>query len=134
MANTLKTTSDVQDVKCKIFSLSLADFMANSNVIDVAIPAGAVVTAGFFNVTTAFSGSSADTIAVGDSGSATRYKSATSSASTGLTALVPTGYEVTGAETSALRITRAVTGTATTGAVDVCVCYVIKGNSESNFD
>lgn len=133
--NTLSKTDGVQQVRCKFFSLTLAELVAASNVIDVALPAGAIVVAGSFNPTTAFDGGTTDTLAFGDSESATRYKSATTAKSTGLVALVPTGYEVTGAETSALRITRATTGTAATvGEVDVCIQYIVRGLSTSNQD
>jgi hypothetical protein len=133
--NTLSKTDGVQQVRCKYFDLTLADFVSNSNVIDVALPANAIVTGGFATVNTVANGTGTDVLDIGDSGTANRYKNDVDLETLGLTALVPTGYRVTGAETSSLRLTRTAGGTnATTLDVSICVQYVVRGVSEANQD
>jgi hypothetical protein len=59
----------------------------------IQVPQGAIVLGGHFYCDDATS--SSVTITIGDSGSAARYLGSTSVNSTGLTALVPTGYQYT---------------------------------------
>lgn len=111
-----------------IFTLLLADFIANDGVIDVPMPNGAQVLGGDVVVNDAFDGGTTDTIAVGTPDSAARYLAATSSKATGRTALTPTGYQHlsdVSQPAPPVRITRATTGTAATkGTVTVTVQYV----------
>jgi hypothetical protein len=59
----------------------------------IQVPEGAIILGGHLYCDDATSTSV--TVAIGDSGSATRYLGATSVAATGYTALVPTGYKYT---------------------------------------
>lgn len=125
------------------FDISLGDTLANTAGTVVAIgavagaqafdaiklPKGARVTGGQITVVTVGNDSGAQTMSVGDSGSATRYLGATSIKSAARTALVPTGYTGTGED---IRLTFSNnTGDATTGKVVVDVIYVIDGKADN---
>ena len=104
----------------------LKDFKTvGSTVVDaINLPADAIVIGGEVVTETAVTGSTAYNVSVGDSGSATRYLSATDRVSAGRTALVPTGYVGTGEQ---IRVTVAPTvAAATAGKVTVRVQYVIR--------
>jgi len=91
------------------------------------MPKGARVVGGAVTVLTVGNDSGAQTVAVGDSGSATRYLSATTIKSLARTALVPTGYTGTGED---IRLTLVNTnGDATTGKVQIDVQFVIDGRA-----
>lgn len=121
------------------FRFALTDTMPNTSGVTVALngdaafdiiglPPGAVVTGGDVAVEVASNDAGTHTIAVGDSGSATRYLGATSIKATGRTALVPTGYRGTGED---IRITldAANVGTATAGTLSVRVEYIVSGRT-----
>ena len=96
-----------------------------STVVDVInLPTGAIVTGGEVVTEKAVTGSTAYNVSVGDSGSATRYLSATDRVSAGRTALVPTGYVGNGEQ---IRVTVAPTvAAATAGKVTVRVQYIVR--------
>lgn len=96
-----------------------------STVVDaINLPVGAIVTGGEVVTETAVGGSTAYNVSVGDSGSATRYLSATDRVAAGRTALVPTGYVGNGEQ---IRVTVAPTvAAATAGKVTVRVQYIVR--------
>lgn len=96
-----------------------------STVVDVInLPTGAIVTGGEVVTEKAVTGSTAYNVSVGDSGSATRYLSATDRVTAGRTALVPTGYVGSGEQ---IRVTVAPTvAAATAGKVTVRVQYIVR--------
>lgn len=91
----------------------------------IAVPAGARVLSGYVVVSDATS--SSVTITVGDGGSAARYLGSTSANSTGLTALVPTGYKYT--EDDTIDIVVGGANAAADGVIELYVNYVIEGRS-----
>ena len=91
----------------------------------IVVPAGARVISGYVVVSDATS--SSVTITVGDGGSAARYLGSTSAASTGLTALVPTGYQYTSDDT--IDIVVAGANAAADGIIELYVNYVVDGRS-----
>ena len=105
---------------------ALKDFKTvGSTVVDaINLPTGAIVTGGEVVTETAVGGSTAYNVSVGDSGSATRYLSATDRVAAGRTALVPTGYVGDGEN---LRVTVSPTvAEATAGKVTVRVQYIMR--------
>lgn len=137
---TIKKNRTVQYPLTAEFVFNITDDMVNTSgvgtsfkaaagtVYDViGLPPNAVLVGGDVTVETASNDSGTATIAVGDSGSATRYLGATSTKSAGRTALVPTGYRGSGED---LRITLAnQNGDATTGKVSVRAQYIITGRA-----
>lgn len=120
------------------FDIAAADAMVNTSgvltplkanagtVFDaLRLPLGATVIGGSVTVDTVSDDTGAATIAVGDSGNATRYLGATTIKAAALTPLVPTGYVGSG-EDIRLTISNA-NGDATTGKVTVRVEYTIQG-------
>lgn len=122
------------------FTFSIGDTMINtsgnadafdtvaSHVFDViGLPPNAIVVGGEVVTETAFVGSTAYNVSVGDSGSATRYLGATDKTTAARTALVPTGYVGAGED---IRLTVAPTvATATAGKLTVRVNYVVRGRA-----
>src|SRR5574337_61058 len=122
------------------FTFSIGDTMTNasgtadtfdtvaSHAFDViGLPPNAIVVDGEVVTETAFQGSTAYNVSVGDSGSATRYLGATDKTAAGRTALVPTGYVGAGED---IRVTVAPTvATATAGKCTVRVHYVVRGRA-----
>lgn len=112
--------------------LSVADFVARNNVIDIELPYNAEVTAGAMTVIVQSDQQTADTVSVGDSANATRYLGATSikAAAGTRTPLVPTGF-ITTPDNNHLRLTRTATGTAATvGKIRLWFSYVQLGQSD----
>lgn len=102
-------------------------------VID--LPANAVIQSGGVTVSTAFNSGTSDAIVVGDTASATRYKSSFSIASTGRTALVPTGYiNPDDSNNLTIRWVRLGATAPTTGALRFDAKYIVKGRSEFTQD
>lgn len=118
--------------------------IANDSIVDIAgvtknfkdvapvfepinLPQGAIIVGGQVTVTVVSNDSTTATIAVGDSASANRYLTATTTKTLGSTALTVTGYEPAGLN---LRVTLANgTGNATTGVVRVTVFFIIKSRA-----
>ena len=137
---TLKTkTRTSQNVLVAEFEFNVDDTMANSagvvtdfeasdakDAID--LPPGAIVVGGSLVVETVYNTTGTATLAIGDSGLATRYLGATNLKAAALTAIVPTGYKnVSGLP---VRLTLALADLAgTQGVVRVSVEYVIDGRA-----
>ena len=135
---TLKAARTAQYVKSASFSFNWDDDMINASGVSdnfktvashafdiINIPEGAIVVGGDVVTTTAFTGSTAYNVIVGDSGSTNRYLGTTDKTTAARTALVPTGYVSTGQN---LRITVTPTvAAATAGAITVRVEYIIPG-------
>lgn len=99
-----------------------------ANIFDVIpLPPNAVVVGGEMVVEVASNDASTATLAVGDSGNATRYLAATNIKAVGRTALTLTGYRGNGED---IRITFAnAGGAATTGTISLRVQYTITGRA-----
>ena len=118
------------------FTFAVGDTMLNTagasdtfavvaaHVFDIIpLPPGATVIGGSVTTDTAFVGSTAYNVKVGDSTTVDRYLGTTDKTTAALTALVPTGYVGTGQN---LRLTVTPTvADATAGAITVRVEYVI---------
>lgn len=133
---TLKATRGAQEVLSAEFEFVITDDMLNTSGVSTAfkatagvfdvikMPPNIVVVGGDVVVRTVSNESGTATIAVGDSGSASRYLGATSIKSAARTALVPTGFRGAGED---IRITLAnQNGDATAGLVTVRVEYMIQ--------
>lgn len=110
----------------------LTAFSASSGTVyDVfTLPYNSEVISGDVTVVTASNDTGTSTIEVGDKNSAARYLGATSIKATGVTALVPTGYQTQG---ESIRITLAnQNGNATAGQVIVRVNFTISGRANEN--
>jgi hypothetical protein len=104
---------------------------ASTPTFDVmTLPYNSEIISGDVTVVAASNDSGTATIQVGDAGSANRYLGATSYKSTGVTALVPTGFQTAGEK---LRITLTnQNGDATAGDVIVRVNFTIKDRANEN--
>jgi hypothetical protein len=90
------------------------------------VPEGAIVIGGYVNISDATT-STVD-VNIGDGGLSTRYASAVDGAALGLTALTPTGYIYTTADTIDVAITVATATDA--GTAELVVLYVVDGRTE----
>ena len=105
------------------------------NLEAIDLPADAVALSGGVTVTTAFNSATSDALIVGDADSTARYKSSYSIASTGRTALLPTGYAPTEAAPITVRWLRLPAATApTAGAMRLDVKYLVKGREQTTQD
>lgn len=121
-----------QNTLAAYVELSVADFVARGNVIDLELPYNAEVISGAMTVTVQSDQQTADTVSVGDSANATRYLGATSikAAAGTRTPLVPTGF-VTTPDNCHVRLTRTATGNAATvGTIRLWLQYVKLGASD----
>lgn len=122
------------------FSFTIGDTMVNtSGVLDafasvaahvfdiINLPPGATIVAGEVVTDTAFVGSTAYNVKVGDSVNDARYLGTTDKTTAARTALVPTGYIGQG-ENLRLTVTPTV-GAATAGKITVRVTYAVFGRS-----
>lgn len=120
------------------FTFTIGDTMVNTSgaadafatvaahVFDVInLPPFATVVSGEVVTDTAFAGSTAYNVTVGDSASATRYLGTTDKTTAARTALVPTGFIGAG-ENIRLTVTPTV-ATATAGKITLRVQYTVKG-------
>lgn len=136
----LKATRVAQKVMESEFSFTIGDTMTNTagaadafatvaaHAFDVInLPVGATVVGGDITTDTAFTGSTAYNVTVGDSGSANRYLGTTDKTSAARTALVPTGYIGTG-ENIRLTVTPTI-ATATAGKITLRVLYTVLGRA-----
>lgn len=132
----LKASRTAQYSLWATFSFTIGDTMTNASgnadefataaahAFDVIpLPVGATVVGGEVVTDTAFTGSTAYNVIVGDSGSTNRYLTTTDKTSAGRTALVPTGYIGTG-ENIRLTVTPTV-ATATAGKITLRVNYTV---------
>lgn len=127
----IKNMDGVQHPDWRFFSISLAAFVANDNVVEIELPPGSQVIDGFINKTTAFNTTGTDTIKIGDSVDDDRYLAATTLKTVALTAITPTGFlHGYAGSPSKLRITRTPADTAATaGEVIIAVATLALGKS-----
>ncbi len=100
----------------------------------IQLPANAVVLSGAVTVQTALNSGTSDGLIVGDAASTARYKSSFSIASTGLTALVPTGYAYPDEAAITVRWLRLGTTAPTAGQMRLTVKYQVKGREQFTQD
>jgi hypothetical protein len=102
-----------------------ADFATTATQNVVVLPEGAMVIRAFVLVTTAYNSATTATLSVGDSVTPARYGSGIDLKTTGIKALVPTGYITPGQ--GPVTVTFAQTGAAATaGAARVYVEYIVE--------
>lgn len=125
----IKIKSGRQEPLTGILEINFADLAGLSGANDAfEVPANAIVTGGELVVVTAWTTTSTATLALGDTGSATRYLAATSLKSAARTALTLTGYKHTVAEM--LKATIALADEdAAAGDARLRVEYVVLGRS-----
>jgi len=137
-----KPARSTQDLQYAEFTFTVGDTMVNTagaadafasvaaHVFDVLpLPRGAVVVSGEVVTDTAFVGSTAYNVKVGDATTDNRYLGTTDKTTAARTALVPTGFISTG---EALRLTVTPTvAAATAGKITVRVGYVRTGRAEA---
>lgn len=136
----LKATRVAQQVMEAEFTFTIGDTMTNTSgasdafssaaahAFDVInLPVGATVVGGDITTDTAFTGSTAYNVTVGDSASANRYLGTTDKTSAARTALVPTGYIGAG-ENIRLTVTPTVAA-ATAGKITLRVLYTVLGRA-----
>ena len=90
------------------------------------VPEGAIVTGGWINVTDATT-ATVD-LDVGDATTPARYVNGVDGAATGLTALVPTGFKYTTADSITVAVTVADADAA--GAAELVVEYMVDGRAQ----
>lgn len=125
------------------FTFAIGDTMTNTagsadafatvaaHVFDIIpLPTGATVISGSVTTDTAFTGSTAYNVKVGDAVTDNRYLGTTDKTAAGTTALVPTGYVGLG-DNLRLTVTPTV-ATATAGQITVRVEYVVAGRANEN--
>lgn len=100
------------------------------NLPAIRLPANSVVLSGDVVVSTALNSGTSDSLIVGDAASTARYKSSFSIASTGRTALVPTGDINTDRTDVTMRWLRLGATAPTVGALRLILKYFVKGRSE----
>jgi hypothetical protein len=101
------------------------DFATAATQNVVVLPEGAMVIRAFVLVTTAYNSATTATLSVGDSVTPARYGSGIDLKTTGIKALVPTGYITPGQ--GPVTVTFAQTGAAATaGAARVYVEYIVE--------
>ncbi|HZX81036.1 MAG TPA: hypothetical protein VFE72_08815 [Lysobacter sp.] len=128
-SNIIENGEGVQHADVRYFEVTGANFDANNNVVDIALPLDAEVIGGHINVTEAFNAATTDVLDVGDSASANRYGNDVNLKAVGRTALTPTGF-VTTTSNKVLRLTRVPTGAKTAvGTLRVFVQTVTLGRS-----
>jgi hypothetical protein len=137
----LKAARTAQNVMEAEFSFTIGDTMVNTagasdafasvaaHVFDIInLPVGATILGGEVVTDTAFTGSTAYNVTVGDAISANRYLGTTDKTTAARTALVPTGYVSLG-DNLRLTVTPTV-GTATAGKMTVRIQYAIAGRAQ----
>ena len=136
----LKAARTAQKVLEAEFTFTIGDTMVNTagaadafatvaaHIFDVInLPIGATILAGEIVTDTAFTGSTAYNVTVGDSASANRYLGTTDKTTAARTALVPTGYIGLG-ENLRLTVTPTI-GVATAGKITLRVQYAVFGRA-----
>jgi hypothetical protein len=117
MVDTAGATNEFSSVAAHVFDV-------------IPLPVGAVVHSGEVVTDTAFTGSTAYNVKVGDSASDNRYLGTTDKTTAARTALVPTGYIGLG-ENLRLTVTPTVAA-ATAGKITVRVNYTVGGRANEN--
>ena len=121
-----------QEVIAAKISVSYSDITDDAGASEavVQVPPNAIVVGGYVNVTTAFDSTTSDVVDLGDGGDADRYSATPIDLQTaGVTALDITGYTYTTEDTIDIQWTAGATGTATAGAFDVVVEYIVDGRA-----
>lgn len=119
-----------QEVISAAVAFAVADMgaMNGNDVAAIELPEGAVLLSGVVIIDTAFDGTTSDTLTVGDVADPDRYVAGVDAQAEALTALVPTGLELTTPTDITIAITN-VGGVATAGAGRLIVEYVVNGRS-----
>lgn len=127
----VKNSDGVQSAAWRFFAISLADFTANNNVVEIEVQPGSQIIDGFINKTTGFNTTGTDTVKIGDAIDDDRYLAATTIKTTGLASLTPTGYlHGYGGTPNKLRITRTpADNAATTGEVIIAIATLALGKA-----
>ena len=107
-----------------------ADFVSGTLEAAIELPAGAMVLSGNVSITEAFDSGTSDSLTVGDALDEDRYLGATSVQALGLTALVPTGLQVTGIDDVTMTLT-SVGAVATAGIGVLTVEYIVPGRAQT---
>lgn len=89
------------------------------------VPEGAIVVGGYVNISDATT-ATVD-VNIGDGGLSTRYASAVDGAAVALTAIVPTGYKYTAADTIDVAIT--VANSAAAGTAELVILYIVENRT-----
>jgi hypothetical protein len=133
MANTTFTpTGGRQTPLVAMATVSRAQMADTATAVTVIkLPMNAVVIGGFIVVDTAYDTTSTATVTVGDSGSATRYLTATNLKSAARTSFTTVGYVNSGGLDIVMTPTLADTD-GTAGSVRIVVEYVIDGRTNEN--
>lgn len=131
-ASFIPTQKLVQHADTRYIEITLAQLVANGNVVDIEVPENCQVSRGFLNVITPFNTTGTDTIKIGDSVDDDRHLAATSikaAAQTGFIANIPFVYNTNGV-TRFIRITRTpADNAATAGVVRVFIETIALGKS-----
>jgi hypothetical protein len=125
----IKLNTDRQEVITARVSWTFGsgkDVAAQGAYPAIQVPEGAIILGGHLYVDGATTAST--TVAIGDSGAATRYLGATAVDATGLTALVPTGYKYT-AQSNVL-VTVAGATPAAAGTAELIIRYLKVNRTE----
>jgi len=107
-------------VNSAIVEITLAMLATGVDLAAIVGRAGEIVVGGYVLVTEVFDSTTSDVLDVGDSGSQNRYKNDIDLQALGLTALVPTGYNLTPGQDITVRWVSG-GGTPTTGALQLLV-------------
>lgn len=124
-------SSDRQYELVAIVDFALGDVTTAVQTDAIELPSDAIVTGGHVYISEAFNSGTSDVIIVGDTDDDNEYLTTTSIASTGLTALVPTGVKLAAGKSVTITVTHSGTA-ATTGIGQLVVYYVRQGRSNEN--
>lgn len=121
----------LQNTEVAYFEVTLEQFVANGNIIELEGIPGSEIVRGHVQVDTAFNTTGTDTFKVGDALNDARYLAATNLKATSRTPLVPTGYQIF-ASNNKVTITRVPADTdATAGKIRVFVEYAVLGKADA---
>lgn len=82
----------VQHPDARYMEITMAQFVARGNVVDLELPANCELVSGHIVVTDTYNSTGTDTIKIGDSVDDDRYLAATNLKAAARTALTPTGF------------------------------------------
>lgn len=123
---------DRQDILVSRTEIGFADMVSDAAVAEemVVVPDGAIVIGGYVLVTEAFDSTTSDVLDVGDGGDDDRYSATPIDLTAlGVNDLDVTGYKYLTKDTIDGEWTAGSTGTATAGAFEIVVEYIIEGRS-----
>jgi hypothetical protein len=113
-----------------IVEFGFADLATGVGQVAIDLPSGAIVIGGEIIIDEVYNSSVSDTLEVGDSEAATRYKGSVDGQALGRTALVPTGKEVKSATGSVMLEWTGSGDAPTTGAGRLIVEYILSGRGD----